>query len=75
MEKVLIESKERGLLLQKPSKLGTGKTIPIAQRTDYIQTTENGLIDLKKQLKNLKNGNHLQTKMTKNYLSIKLSCL
>lgn len=54
MEKVLLESKEHGLFLQKPTRMSNGKTMTIAQRTDYIQTKENGLVDLDKTIGELK---------------------
>jgi hypothetical protein len=54
MENVLLESEERGLLLQKPTRMGIGKTMTIAQRPDYIQTNENGLVDLDRTIEELK---------------------
>jgi hypothetical protein len=54
-EKVLLESKEHGLFLQKPTRMGNGKTMTIALRTDYIQTKEKGLVDLTKTIGELKN--------------------
>jgi hypothetical protein len=54
MEIVLLESEKHGLCLQKPTRMGTGKTMTIAQRLDYIQTNENGLVDLGKTIEELK---------------------
>ncbi|PAD38485.1 PD-(D/E)XK nuclease family protein [Terribacillus sp. 7520-G] len=54
MESILLVSEEHGLLLQKPSRLSIGKTMSIAQRPDYIQTQENGLIDMDKTIEELK---------------------
>ncbi|TSI08307.1 PD-(D/E)XK nuclease family protein [Lysinibacillus sp. BW-2-10] len=54
MEKVLSESKEQDLFLQRPARLGNGRTMTIAQRMDYIQTTEDGLIDMEKTIAELK---------------------
>lgn len=54
MVSVLEESNQRGLLVQKPSRIGLGKTMSIAHRPDYIQTTEKGLIDIKGTIAELK---------------------
>lgn len=54
MESTLLKSKKQGLLLQKPSKLSTGKTMTIAFRPDYLQTRELGLIDMDKTIEVLK---------------------
>jgi hypothetical protein len=52
--KVLEESKQRNLHVQKPARMRTGKTMTIAMRPDYLQTTEDGLVDLKKTIEELK---------------------
>jgi hypothetical protein len=54
MQNVLSESEERGLRLQKPTRLGTGKTMTIAHRPDYIQTKENGLVDMDRTIDELR---------------------
>ncbi|MBP1971731.1 hypothetical protein J2Z83_003886 [Virgibacillus natechei] len=54
MKEVLRESNEQNLKLQKPARLGNGKTMTIAQRKDYIQTNEEGIIDLKRTIEELK---------------------
>jgi hypothetical protein len=57
MENVLKESEERGLLLKKPARIGTGKTMTIAQSQDYIQTQSNGFIDFERTIEELKKWN------------------
>ncbi|MBT2644637.1 PD-(D/E)XK nuclease family protein [Bacillus sp. ISL-41] len=57
MGAVLLESELKGLQVQKPSRLRAGKTMTIAQRKDYIQATEEGLIDIKKTIDELKKWN------------------
>lgn len=52
-EKILRESEERGLHLKKPKKLGAGKTITLAQRNDYIQTAEKGIVDIRRTVEEL----------------------
>jgi hypothetical protein len=54
MQNVLLESGESGLLLQKPTRLGTGKTMTIAYRPDYIQTKENGSVDMDRTIDELR---------------------
>lgn len=54
MDKVLEESTQRNLHVQKPKRMRTGKTTTIAIRPDYLQTTEDGLIDIKKTVYELK---------------------
>jgi len=54
MKKILSESEKHGLLLQKPAKTRSGKTMTIAQRTDYIQTKEDGTVDIGRTIAELK---------------------
>lgn len=54
MAKVLEESTIQGLSLQRPPRLGHGNTMTIAQRTDYIQRDENGLVDIDRTIAELK---------------------
>jgi hypothetical protein len=54
MVNVLLESEDQGLHLQKPTRMSTGKTMTIAHRPNYIQTKENGLLDLDKTIEELK---------------------
>jgi hypothetical protein len=54
MHKVLEESEQRNLHVQKPARMRTGKTTTIAIRPDYLQTREDGLVDIKKTIDELK---------------------
>lgn len=54
LKEVLQVSDEQNLKLQKPARLRIGKTMTIAQRTDYIITDDKGIIDLNKTLEELK---------------------
>ena len=54
MEKVLLESNKQGLFLQRPIRLGNGKTMTIAQRMNYIQTTADGFVDINKTIAEFK---------------------
>jgi hypothetical protein len=54
MQSVLLESEEHGLFLQRPTRLGTGKTMTIAHRPDYIQTKETGIVDMERTIEELK---------------------
>lgn len=54
MKQVLAESKEQNLFLQRPTRLGHGRTMTIAQRMDYIQTTKDGFVDMEKTIAELK---------------------
>ncbi|WP_157800905.1 PD-(D/E)XK nuclease family protein [Bacillus solitudinis] len=54
MRDVLQLSEQQNLQLQKPSKMGSGKTMTIAERTDYLQTNVNGTVDIKRTIEELK---------------------
>lgn len=54
MKEILEKSEVCDLLLQKPSKMGSGKTMTIAERASYIYTNDDGLIDIKRTIKELK---------------------
>jgi hypothetical protein len=54
LEEIRIDSEARGLSLQKPSKMGNGKTMTIAKRMKYIQTKEDGTVDIKRTIEELK---------------------
>jgi hypothetical protein len=54
MKDILAESEKRNLLLKKPARLGSGRVMTIAQRDDYLQTTSEGLIDIKRTIAELK---------------------
>ncbi|PWW31392.1 PD-(D/E)XK nuclease superfamily protein [Cytobacillus oceanisediminis] len=54
MKDILAESEKRNLLLKKPARLGSGRVMTIAQRDDYLQTTSEGLIDIKRTIEELK---------------------
>lgn len=53
MQEVLQKSAENNLKLEKPARLRAGKTMTIAQRMYYIQTDEEGVIDLDQTIKEL----------------------
>lgn len=54
MKKVLIESEKHNLKLEKPAKMGIGKTMTIAQRKNYIQTDGDGIVDIKLTIEELR---------------------
>lgn len=54
LHKLLEKSAERTLHVQKPARMRTGKTTTIAIRPDYLQTTVDGLVDIKKTVQELK---------------------
>ncbi|MCG7344022.1 PD-(D/E)XK nuclease family protein [Sporosarcina sp. ACRSL] len=51
---VLGESGKRDLHLKRPTRLGTGKTMTIAHRLDYIQTNVAGMADISRTVEELK---------------------
>jgi hypothetical protein len=54
MEKVLSESEKSGLSLKKPSRLKIGKTMTIAMREDYIKLHQDGTVNIKGTIEELK---------------------
>ncbi|SES09904.1 PD-(D/E)XK nuclease superfamily protein [Gracilibacillus ureilyticus] len=54
MKEVLDESKRHDLQLERPARLGNGKTMTIAQRTDYLQLNNDGTLDLERTLEQLR---------------------
>ncbi|SDM57163.1 PD-(D/E)XK nuclease family protein [Sediminibacillus halophilus] len=51
---ILEKSEKRGLQLERPTRLGNGKTMTIAQRTAYIQLNEDGTVNIKRTIEQLK---------------------
>ncbi|WP_234400678.1 PD-(D/E)XK nuclease family protein [Virgibacillus senegalensis] len=51
---ILEESEKQGLHLKRPARLGNGKTMTIAQRTDYIQWNEDGTVNIRETIDLLK---------------------
>ncbi|MBP0725157.1 PD-(D/E)XK nuclease family protein [Bacillus sp. RG28] len=54
MKEVLLEAEKRNLSLQKPAIMRNGKTMTIAQRQDYIQTNDDGTVDMQRTILELK---------------------
>ncbi|MFJ7726531.1 PD-(D/E)XK nuclease family protein [Neobacillus sp. NPDC097160] len=54
MKEILLASKKHNLSLQKPAKMSSGKTMTIAQRLEYIQTNDDGTVDIKRTIDELK---------------------
>jgi hypothetical protein len=54
LKEILTESDMQRLSLRKPSRLRKGKTMTIAQRSDYIQMNEYGILDLDRTILELK---------------------
>lgn len=54
INEILYESEQRSLQLEKPARLGSGKTMTIAQRTDYIQLNEDETVNIKRTVDELK---------------------
>lgn len=51
---ILEKSAESSLQLRKPSRLGIGKTVTVAERNDYLYTKSDGTIDLERTIEELK---------------------
>lgn len=54
MKEILEKSERYSLSLQRPSKMGSGKTMTIAERTNYIYKNDDGLVDIKRTIEELK---------------------
>lgn len=54
LKEIKEESMKHGLLLQKPSKMGIGKTMTIAQRANYIQINEDGTVNIERTIEELR---------------------
>ncbi|MUK87681.1 hypothetical protein GMD78_04605 [Ornithinibacillus sp. L9] len=54
VKEVLEQSNVYQLGLQKPARLGTGKTMTIAERKGYIQVDPHGIVDIERTIKELK---------------------
>ncbi|MFD2044758.1 PD-(D/E)XK nuclease family protein [Ornithinibacillus salinisoli] len=54
VKRILSNSKKHGLQLQRPTRLGNGKTMTIAERKDYLRLDEDGFIDIERTVAELK---------------------